>query len=137
MHHETNPALEERVKYITSHPRRHGQELNSTTDYFNAITEACEFIRAKTGVEKFDVSIILGSGHRKIAYERLEESLIIDFAEIPNFPIPTNIGHGRDLVAGKIHGKNVLAFTGRIHMFEGYRHQYLNWLQCVAIFLGC
>lgn len=79
----------------------------------------------------------MGSGHRKIAYERIEERTIIDFAEIPNFPIPTNIGHGRDLVVGKIHGRNVLAFTGRIHMFEGYRHQYLNWLQCIACFMGC
>lgn len=66
--------------------------------------------------------MILGSGHRKIAYERLENRTIIDFAEIPHFPIPTNIGHGRDLVAGTIHGRPTLAFTGRIHMFEGYRH---------------
>lgn len=62
---------------------------------------------------------------------------MIDFAEIPNFPIPTNIGHGRDLVVGKIHGKNVMAYTGRIHMFEGYRQMYLNWLQCISCFMGC
>ena len=82
------------------------------------------------------MAVVLGSGHKAFAYT-LENPTIINYAEIPHFPIPTAIGHGRELVFGTRHGKKVIAFTGRIHFFEGYRSFYHSFFGYVAAFLGC
>ena len=63
--------------------------------------------------------------------------MIIHYAEIPHFPIPTNIGHGSELVYGKLYGKHVLFFKGRIHLLEGYRSFYHSWLGFFVGLLGC
>ena len=42
---------------------------------------------------------MFGSGHKSLADE-VENPRTLHYAEIPYFPIPTNIGHGRDLVVG-------------------------------------
>jgi purine-nucleoside phosphorylase len=67
----------------------------------------------------------------------LPNAKTINYAEIPHFPLPTAIGHGRDLVYGQIDGRNILAFSGRIHYFEGYRSFFHNFFGYIASFLGC
>jgi purine-nucleoside phosphorylase len=67
----------------------------------------------------------------------LENKKIVNYAEIPHFPIPTAIGHGRELVYGQIGDRHILAFSGRIHYFEGYRSFFHNFIGYVAAFLGC
>lgn len=56
---------------------------------------------------------------------------------MPYIPIPTNIGHGRDIIYGEVHGRGVIAYSGRIHSFEGYRTQYHSFLAYLSAFLGC
>ena len=43
--------------------------------------------------------MVLGSGHKALAYT-LDNATIIPYVDIPYFPIPTAIGHGRELVVG-------------------------------------
>ena len=80
--------------------------------------------------------MVMGSGHKSLAYT-VDNPKVIAYAEIPHFPIPTAIGHGRELVFGQVHGKNVITFTGRIHFFEGYRSHFHNWVGMISAFLGC
>ncbi len=87
-------------------------------------------------MNKIDVAVVFGSGHKSLAYE-VSNPQIVQYVEVPYFPIPTNIGHGRELVVGQIHGKNIILFTGRIHLFEGYRSYYHTWLGYLSAFLGC
>lgn len=84
-------------------------------------------MKKRLNTDRVDVGVIFGSGHLSLAYE-VENPQIVKYVEIPYFPVSTNIGHGRELVYGQVHGKNVILFTGRIHIFEGYRSYYLTFM---------
>jgi purine-nucleoside phosphorylase len=99
--------------------------------------DSCAFIRDKFQTQKFDVALILGSGQKDLAYQIMTDPQIIDYHDIPHFPPATNLGHGNDLCYGLIHGKKVLAFTGRIHPFEGYRNIYLQYIVQMTAYLEC
>ncbi|HOM26325.1 MAG TPA: purine-nucleoside phosphorylase [bacterium] len=85
---------------------------------FEKAKEAAEFIRSKIKV-KPDIGIILGTGLGALA-EKIEESIIIPYKEIPYFPMSTVETHLGNLVIGKIGNKNVVAMQGRFHLYEGY-----------------
>jgi len=65
------------------------------------------------------IGLILGSGLGTLADE-IESPLIIDYKDIPNFPVSTVEGHAGQLVIGKLMGKQVIAMKGRFHYYEGY-----------------
>ncbi len=74
---------------------------------------------AKHLPETADIAIILGSGLGAFA-DTLTDAKSIGTSEIPGYPVSTVAGHAGKIVAGKIGKANVLAFQGRIHMYEGY-----------------
>ncbi|QUH20720.1 purine-nucleoside phosphorylase [Alkaliphilus sp. B6464] len=65
------------------------------------------------------VGLILGSGLGTLADE-IENPIVIDYKDIPNFPVSTVEGHAGQLVIGKLMGKQVIAMKGRFHYYEGY-----------------
>lgn len=65
------------------------------------------------------IGLILGSGLGTLADE-IEDAIIIDYKNIPNFPVSTVEGHAGQLVIGKLMGKQVMAMKGRFHYYEGY-----------------
>jgi purine-nucleoside phosphorylase len=71
------------------------------------------------GSRKPKIAVVLGSG---LGYftQRIENPVTIPYREIPGFPEPTVLGHGGVLVAGTIAGKEVLAQSGRFHLYEGH-----------------
>jgi len=104
--------------------------------FYNAVLAASTYIKQTLKVAKVDVAIVFGSGHKGLADE-VDNPVTVHYGDIPYFPIPTNIGHGREFVFGQLHGKNIILFKGRIHLFEGYRSFYHAWLGYLAAFLGC
>lgn len=77
-----------------------------------------EYINSKCD-DKLDLAIILGTGLGKLTDE-IENKLIIKYSDIPNFPVSTVKSHAGELIIGKLYGKNILAFNGRFHYYEGY-----------------
>ncbi len=69
-----------------------------------------------------DVAIILGSGLGPLA-EQLENPVIVAYKDLPGFPLSTAPGHAGRAVLGQLEGKTVLAFQGRVHVYEGYTAQ--------------
>jgi purine-nucleoside phosphorylase len=65
------------------------------------------------------VGIILGSGLGGIA-QVIEQPVRIPFADVPGFPSATVVGHAGELIAGALEGKQVIALSGRFHMYEGH-----------------
>jgi purine-nucleoside phosphorylase len=63
--------------------------------------------------------VVLGSGLGFLT-GRIEESIAIPYGDIPGFPATTVIGHGAELVAGRLAGKPVLVQSGRFHLYEGH-----------------
>lgn len=66
-----------------------------------------------------ELTIILGSGLGDFA-ENVNIVKSIPTNEIPDYPLSTVEGHKGYLHFATIHGKNVLLFQGRIHIYEGY-----------------
>jgi purine-nucleoside phosphorylase len=79
---------------------------------------AVETIKKNINVEP-EIGIILGSGLGKLVDE-FDDLVSIGFADIPNFPVPAVEGHKGEVVAGSLAGVSVLAFSGRVHYYEGY-----------------
>lgn len=85
------------------------------------INQSCEFIQSKLPATPL-VAIVLGSGLGKLA-EEIENKVIIEYKDIPNFKQSTVIGHEGRLIFGKLGGKDVIAMQGRLHYYEGYSMQ--------------
>lgn len=88
-------------------------------EYIDRINKAADFISEKIGGKAPFVGIVLGSGLGELA-ERIEDKIVIPYAEIPNFSKSTALGHKGNLIAGYLGGKFVIAMQGRFHYYEGY-----------------
>ncbi|MDD2595480.1 MAG: purine nucleoside phosphorylase I, inosine and guanosine-specific [Bacteroidales bacterium] len=83
------------------------------------IYEAADFIKSKLNGKVPQVGIILGSGLGKLA-DKIENTLVIPYTQIPNFAKSTAIGHKGNFIFGQLSGKFVCAMQGRFHYYEGY-----------------
>ncbi len=82
------------------------------------IDRIADFIRSKSSYHP-QVGIILGSGLGTLATS-VEFATIIPYAQIPEWPVATVIGHQGHLVLGKLEHKDVAVMQGRVHYYEGY-----------------
>ncbi len=82
------------------------------------IDQAVEVIQHKISMQP-RVGMILGSGLGMLA-DKVEETVIIPYGDIPNWPVSTVEGHQGQLVIGVLEGQNVLVMQGRAHFYEGY-----------------
>jgi len=69
------------------------------------IKETVSFIKNETSFQP-EIGIILGTGLGGMVKE-IEKHHIIDYENIPNFPVSTVEGHHGKLIFGKINGKNL------------------------------
>ncbi len=83
-----------------------------------AVEKAADFIRTKTSV-KPEIGLILGSGLGVLG-DDIPGADMIDYADIPGFPVSTVEGHAGRLVFGTLGGKEVVIMQGRFHYYEGY-----------------
>jgi purine-nucleoside phosphorylase len=82
-----------------------------------------------------EVAIILGTGLGGLA-ERIESQTVIDYREIPGFPLSTVESHAGRLLAGTLSGHTVVAMQGRFHRYEGYSLQQVTFPVRVLRALG-
>jgi purine-nucleoside phosphorylase len=87
------------------------------------IDQAAQYISARTR-HKPSIGLILGSGLNPLADE-IAQADIIDYHNVPNFPVSTVEGHKGELVIGRLNGQIVLAMRGRAHYYEGYSMQQI------------
>jgi len=99
-----------------------------------AIKEAVSYIRSKIK-ETPETAIILGTGLGNIV-EHLEVDGVVDYKDIPHFPVSTVEGHAGKLIAGTMGDTNVLVMQGRFHFYEGYTMQEVTFPIRVMKFLG-
>lgn len=87
----------------------------------NQIKETVEYLKS-VGFGQADFGLILGSGLGDLANE-IENPVVADYADIPNFPSSKVAGHAGKLVYGDLAGKKVIAMQGRFHYYEGHSMQ--------------
>lgn len=86
-------------------------------DILDKINESAAYIKAKLPYIP-EIAVILGSGLGPIADE-IQNPIVMDYKDIPNFRASTVAGHAGKLIAGEISGKKVLVMSGRFHYYEG------------------
>lgn len=85
-----------------------------------AAQKAAQVIAKRLGARKPTAAVILGSGLGGLATS-MEDAVRIPFGEIPGFPEVSVVGHEGALIAGRIGGRDVVALSGRFHMYEGHQ----------------
>ncbi|MFZ5353533.1 MAG: purine-nucleoside phosphorylase [Bacillota bacterium] len=85
------------------------------------INEARDYIKGKIDFVP-EIGLILGSG-LGVMGEEVEDKIIIDYSDIPNFPVSTVEGHKSRFIFGTLRGKKVAVMQGRFHFYEGYAIQ--------------
>ncbi len=89
------------------------------------IKESISFIRKHTKMRP-EVGIILGTGLGGLVKE-IRKEIVLDYEEIPHFPVSTVESHKGKLIFGTLGGKKIVAMQGRFHYYEGYSMQQVTF----------
>lgn len=104
-----------------------------TDEHFNQVQEAVAVLRSATTVP--EVAVVLGSGLGDFC-ERLADTTIVPYEQIPHWPASRIVGHAGKLYVGSLRGKRVAALAGRVHFYEGHRLQTVTFATRVMATLG-
>ncbi len=69
-----------------------------------------------------EIGLILGSGLGVLG-EEVQDKVIIEYSDIPNFPVSTVEGHKSRFIFGTLNNKKIAVMQGRFHYYEGYSMQ--------------
>lgn len=89
------------------------------------LKESLDYIRTQCAL-KVDYGIILGTGLGDLV-NQVEIDVVIDYSDIPHFPVSTVETHKGKLIFGRLEGKNVVVMQGRFHYYEGYSMQQVTY----------
>lgn len=93
--------------------------------YLENVKECARFIKEQFGdIPK--TAVILGTGLGKLA-EDINDKVVLNYEDIPNFPVSTVEGHSGKLILGKLGNSPILAMQGRFHFYEGYNMQTVTF----------
>lgn len=88
------------------------------TKPIDPIQESVGYIKSKTNVLPH-VGVVLGSGWNYFA-EALRDKSVINYPDIPCFPLFSVEAYRGKLIIGKLGDTNVAILQGRLHCYEGY-----------------
>lgn len=95
-------------------------QYNYEYEYFK---KSADYILSKIDF-KPEIALILGSCLGTLADE-IQEPIVIDYKDIPNFLTTTVESHAGKLILGELSGKKVVCMSGRFHYYEGYDFEQL------------
>jgi purine-nucleoside phosphorylase len=98
---------------------------------------AARELAARTGAERHDVAVVLGSGWRPAADALGATEAEIALGELPGFRAPTAIGHGGTVRSVRLGPHRVLVLLGRTHLYEGYGEASVAHAARTASAAGC
>jgi purine-nucleoside phosphorylase len=90
-----------------------------------SIAAAADIVRARFAAVP-DVAIVLGTGLGGLARE-IDVAEVVEYADIPGFPLSTVESHAGRLLCGTLGGRTVVAMQGRFHRYEGYTLQQVTF----------
>ena len=102
---------------------------------YEKYVESANYIKEKMKGKNPKIAIILGSGLGVIS-DDIEDKIVINYKEIPNFPVSTVEGHAGELIIGKLGDKEIIAMNGRFHCYEGYDLKETTFPERVFKLLG-
>jgi purine-nucleoside phosphorylase len=81
--------------------------------------DAAEVLRERTGVERHDVALVLGSGWLPAVEALGEPTAELGTTDLPGFAPPAAAGHAGRIRSVRAGDRNLLVFLGRTHLYEG------------------
>ncbi|UTW61349.1 purine-nucleoside phosphorylase [bacterium SCSIO 12741] len=100
----------------------------------NNWNETADFLKEK-GMINPEIGIVLGTGLGKLI-DHIDQEVVLEYENIPNFPVSTVEFHKGKLIYGTLRGKKVLAMQGRFHYYEGYTAKEITFPIRVMKVLG-
>ena len=82
--------------------------------------EAADEVCRRSGLDAFDVAVVLGSGWKQTAERLGEAALDVATTDLPGFAPTAVAGHEGRLLAVDRGGQRILVFRGRTHLYEGH-----------------
>ena len=98
------------------------------------LDEAADLLRERAG-GTLDAAIILGSGFGGVLRDRIDATPL-PYKKIGGMPEPTVPGHAGEALVGQLHGRRIVAFSGRFHLYEGYEPLDVVYPVAVAAHAG-
>ena len=88
---------------------------------YKVATRAAKELREQSGVDAYDVAIVLGSGWREGALALGAPDSDVAAASLSGFVAPTVAGHSGRILSLTVAGRHVALVSGRVHLYEGHR----------------
>ena len=108
-----------------------------TTDPIDEARAAAAELAERTGVPSHDVAIVLGSGWVPAADALGGAAHELAVTDLPGFAPPAVAGHAGRILSIEVAGKQVLAYLGRTHLYEGRGVEAVAHGVRVAAAAGC
>jgi purine-nucleoside phosphorylase len=89
-------------------------------DPYDAAREAADRLAERTGVERHDALVVLGSGWAGAADSLGETVAELGVAELPGFLPPVAQGHAGRIRSSRLGDLALLVVLGRTHLYEGH-----------------
>lgn len=104
---------------------------------FELAAAAATALAERTGVDRHDAVVVLGSGWGPAA-ERLG-SVVVEVAmtDLPGFPAPSVAGHRGTITSTDLDGHRLLVLQGRSHLYEDHPPHVVVHGVRTAILAGC
>jgi purine-nucleoside phosphorylase len=129
---------------VTSPPQVAPAE--AATDPFGAARRAAVALAEHSGQDHHDIAVILGSGWLPAADGIGEVTVELPFGALPGFPPLSVAGHAGKVrsiagsagaAGGASRAKRILAFLGRVHLYEGHSPATVAHIVRTAVASGC
>src|SRR5260370_16674948 len=85
----------------------------------SSFAEAVAYLTSRAGARRPRIGIVLGSGLGAFADE-LSDRLAVSYADIPNWPVSTAIGHAGRLGFGNLDNLEIVAMAGPAPFLQGH-----------------
>jgi purine-nucleoside phosphorylase len=89
------------------------------TNPYELSQQAANVLRERSGVDKYDIAIVLGSGWKEGAEALGVPASAVATSDLPGFIAPTVAGHAGQIFSLVVAGKHVALVSGRVHLYEG------------------
>jgi purine-nucleoside phosphorylase len=112
--------------------------VTASPDPWALVADAATAIADRTGVDRHDVLVVLGSGWTPAADRFGTVSCEVPVSELPGFPAVGVVGHAGILRSIEAEGgARILALMGRVHAYEGHALSTVVHGVRAAVRAGC
>ncbi len=90
------------------------------TNPYELAAVAAQELRERSGVDRYDVAVVLGSGWKEGAAALGTPTSEVATSTLSGFAAPSVAGHVGQILSLDVAGRHVALLAGRVHLYEGH-----------------